>query len=454
MSKSDLSPIEDRVHKALQTHFPDNQKPGFIIGVSGGPDSMCLLYVLKKMSVDVLVVHINYGKRGKESDKDAELVEQMAFQWGFDCQILSVDPEEAEGKNFQQWARSVRYDIFRALAAEYDTDGIAVAHHQDDQIETILQKQFRGAGLAGWTGMSVWDGEIFRPLLHTSRKEIEKYIEQENIPFRIDRSNLKSGFARNFLRNEWLTDLENHFPGWRQNVLRIAEQAALFDEAVEWISQQITDKQDRIRREDLLNISPRLRKALVLFKVKRISPDSPIGSGTLDELDNLNRLQTGKSVQLTENLSLMRDREHFKIVYQQPKSLQLLELSKDRLESGAFILNDIVFVIDEFCEPDYDHHLYLDADKIDWPLKLRRWRKGDRFRPFGMEGHQNISDHLTNRKISATEKSQALVLESFEDTICAVIFPPTENRTPPGTISEHVRCGETTRQCLTIKQRA
>lgn len=454
MNKSDLSPIEDRVQKALQNHFPDHQSLRFIAGVSGGPDSMCMLYVFRKLKVDVLVVHINYGKRGKESDKDAELVEQMAFQWGFDCHSLSVNPEEAQGANFQQWARTVRYDIFRALAREHDADGIAVAHHQDDQIETILQKQFRGAGLASWSGMSIWEGEIFRPLLHTSRNEIEEYIGQENIPLRIDRSNLQTDFARNFLRNEWLTELESHFPGWRQNVLRIAEQAALFEEALEWISQRLTDDQDKIDRGGLLNVSPRLRKALVLYILKSKQSGIQIGTSTLDELENLDHLQTGKSIQLTENLSLMRDREHFKIVYQEPEAFQLIGLERDRLKSGPLMLNDIVFEITGFTEPDFDHHLYLDADKITWPLRLRRWKQGDRFQPFGMEGHQKISDHLTNRKISAAEKNKALVLESFEDTICAVIFPPTENRVPPGTISELVQCDANTRECLTIKRRA
>lgn len=453
MSRSDLSPIEDRVQKALQNYFQDQQNIRFIAGVSGGPDSMCMLYVFKKLNVDALVVHINYGKRGKESDKDAELVEQMAFQWGFECYSLAVDPEEARGENFQQWARTVRYDIFRALAREHDADGIAVAHHQDDQIETILQKQFRGAGLAGWSGMRVWEGDLFRPLLHTSRREIEEYIEQEHIPFRIDRSNLQTDFARNFLRNEWLTELENHFPGWRQNVLRIAGQATLFTDTLEWITQRISDSKDRINRQELLGMSSPLRKALILHLLKSRQPGIQIGAGALGELDNLDHMQTGKLIQLTERFSLMRDRAHFKIVYQEPESFQLIRLERDRLQSGPLILNDTIFEITSFSDPDFSQHLYLDADKIHWPLRLRRWRQGDRFRPFGMEGHQKISDHLANRKVSAAEKDQALVLESFEETICAVIFPPTANRMPPGTISELVRCDENTRECLTIKRR-
>lgn len=454
MNKSDLSPIEERVQKALQNFFPDYRSLRFVAGVSGGPDSMCMLYILKRLEIDVLVVHINYGKRGKESDKDAELVEQMAFQWGFDCHSLSVDPEEAEGENFQQWARAVRYDMFRALAGAYDADGIAVAHHQDDQIETILQKQFRGAGLAAWSGMSMWKEGIFRPLLHTSRNEIEEYVRKKHIPFRVDKSNLETDFARNFLRNEWLAELEKHFPGWRQNILRIAEQAELFEEALEWMSQHLTDEQGRISREGLLNITPRLRKALALHIFKSGQPDIQIGTKALDELDNLGRLQTGKAIQFTEGLSLMRDREHFKMICHKPESHRLMVLERNRLDSGPLTLGDMVFEMGRYSKPDFNRYLYLDADRIEWPLRLRRWKQGDRFRPFGMEGHQKISDHLANRKVSAAGKNNALVLESFEDTICAVIFPPTENRVPPGTISELVRCDANTRECLIIKRSA
>lgn len=453
MSRSDLQPIEDRVYNALKEHFQGNA-PKFIIGVSGGPDSMCLLYLFQKMKVDAVVVHINYAKRGMESDKDAELVEQMAFQWGYDCHSLKIDPDESMSENFQQWARDVRYEAFRKLVEEYNATGIAVAHNQDDQVETILQKQFRGAGLASWSAMSVWDGNIFRPLLHTTREEIETYIQQKSIPYRTDASNLKSEFARNFLRNKWLEELGQHFPGWRKNVLRIAGQAALFEESIEWIAGQITDEKKRISREKLLDLGAGLRKAVILLLLKTRQPDIQISGSALDELDHLPDLQTGKSIQLTNNLALIRDRDHFSItVHEGPSQFPPVELRQQQLEAGPLELSGVTIEIVKCTDPDFNQHLYLDVDKIQWPVKVRLWQKGDRFQPFGMEGHQNISDHLTNRKISAAEKNKALVVESFEETICAVIFPPTENRVPPGTISALVQCEESTRRCLTIKRR-
>ncbi|NGP78018.1 tRNA lysidine(34) synthetase TilS [Balneolaceae bacterium YR4-1] len=450
MSKSASLQIEKRVWQNLEDYI-EVSAPRFIVAVSGGPDSMALLYTFHKLNVDSIVAHINYGKRAEESEKDAELVEQMAYEWGFDCHSVKVDPEEADNKNFQQWARKVRYEVFRSLAEEYDADGIALAHHEDDQVETILQKLFRGSGLESWSAMDIWDGELFRPLLETGREEIMKYCVQQAIPYRIDKSNLSSEFARNFLRNEWLERLDQHFPGWKENVKRLPAQAELFSTALDWISNQITDDRDCLDRDQFISLEPELAQALILKKMKEVHPGIELNRDALSEIDKLQELQTGKAIQLTENYEILRDRERFKIVYNRPDALKLLELKQDELENHPFSLDNLVFEIGSCEDPDFENALYLDIDKLEWPLTLRNWKSGDAFQPLGMEGHQKVSDHLTNRKVSASEKNSALVIVSFDETICAIIFPPIENRRPPGTIAESVKCDHTTDRCLIIK---
>ncbi len=450
MSKSALLQIEEEVRERLREHFGETA-PLFIIAVSGGPDSMALLYLLRRLDINGLVAHINYGKRGEASEKDAELVEQMASEWGFDCHSVRVDSEDAGNQNFQQWARKIRYEVFRSLAVEYEADGIALAHHEDDQVETILQKLFRGAGLESWSAMDVWDGELFRPLLKTGREEILSYCEQRSVPYRVDESNLGSNYARNFLRNEWLERLERHFPGWKENVKRLPGQAETFSTALAWISDRITDDMDRLDRQEFLSLEPALARALVLKKIKEIDPDIELNREALHELDKLGDLQTGKSIQLTERYEILRDRNRFKIVYERPDALKLLELKKESLERKPFSFNNLVFEIGECKDPSFGEALYLDTAKLTWPLKLRTWKPGDAFQPLGMEGHQKVADHLTNRKVSAAQKKSALVIVSFDETICAVIFPPIENRRPPGTIAESVKCDHTTDRCLIIK---
>jgi len=451
MSKSASLPIEKEVQSLLAASF-DNPNPSLVVAVSGGPDSMALLYLLYQLEVEAVVVHVNYGKRGEESDKDAELVEEMAHQWGFDCHTLKPDsdPVEQDEANFQQWARRFRYDAFRMLAEEYRADGIALAHHRDDQVETILQKMFRGAGLESWSAMRVWDGELFRPLLNHSKEEIEAYCEERAIPYRLDRSNLESEFARNFLRNEWLDNLKEHFPGWQENVLRIAGQAEIFSKALDWIAGELRDERDRISRDRFLQLEKDMAKALILHLLKKVEPGIGLSRESLDQLDDLASLQTGKSIQLTDSYSVLRDREWFKIVYEQKEALTVFRLELEKLKEKPFRYNGLQFGVEHYSDPDFDDALYLDAAKLSWPLTLRSWKPGDAFRPFGMEGHQKVADHLTNRKISASYKGKALVLETFEETICAIIFPPIENRRPPGTISDLVKCDSGTEQCLIV----
>lgn len=452
MNKSDWSPIEQIVWKNLQQSFSQLSSVNFVIAVSGGMDSMSLLHIFKELGISALVSHINYQKRGAESDKDARLVESQASKWGFECEITLADPTEIENKNFQQWARDVRYNEFRKLTRKHGADGIAIAHHEDDQIETILQKIFRGGGLVSWSGMEIWDGEIFRPLLRVSRTQLEAYAGENDIPFRTDKSNQKSNFARNFLRNEWLNKLEDFFPGWKQNVLRIEHQADLYGKSLDWIGNRITDEQG-INRKEFHTLEPGLQKALILHLAKQQDASIRISQDSLTRIEELRDLQTGKAIQLVPGVSVLRDREYYVIEFEKEKKFEPICLEREQLEGRLVTVGEVELEIDLFDDPDFGVALYLDTAKINWPIRIRRWQHGDQFQPFGMEGHQRVSDHLTNRKISAAYKDQALVIESFEETIYAIIFPPIKKQPPPGTISEQVKCDADTEKCLEIKYR-
>lgn len=445
-----MSLINESVRKQQRKYFGGRDDLHFIIGVSGGMDSMTLLYSFKQLNISAHVVHVNYRKRGKASKRDARLVAECAEEWGFGCRIESVDPKEAEGENFQQWARNRRYELFKEEAHNQQATGIAVAHHQDDQVETIMQKIFRGAGLASWSAMSVWDGQLFRPLLDISRKEIATCAEQNSIPYRTDASNLQSGFARNFLRNEWLSKLSDFFPGWKGNVLNIPKQARCFEESLEWIADRITEQQG-ISREAYQRLTPALQKSLLLHLLKQRAPNIEISQQALNQIDDLPQLQTGKSIQLSKDYYLLRDRDFYCIVKEQKREGATQTFDRHQLEQSHRSTMGVELKIEAFERVEPDKNIQIDSDKVSWPITIRPWQAADKFQPLGMEGHQLVSDHLTNRKISAAIKSQALVIESFEETICAVIFPPIKNRAPAGTISEQVKCDSDTNQSLKIR---
>jgi tRNA(Ile)-lysidine synthase len=450
MSRSELSPIEQSVDYHLDRHFGSKSFPSFIIAVSGGMDSMALLHAFYQLDVSALVSHVNYQKRGAASDKDAELVEQMAFEWGFECHTVEADPTAGQGQNFQQWARDLRYRVFAGLMEEYNADGIAVAHHEDDQVETILQKVFRGAGLASWSGMDIWDGQLFRPLLDCSGADIKAYVEDQAIPYRTDESNLENDFARNFLRNEWLEKLNNFFPGWKENVLRMRREAETYQQALSFLGDELRNKRRAIDRDAFHSLTPDLQKSLVLNLLKETKPGLQISKESLERIAELADLQTGREIELAPQVSILRDRDNYVISMSDINTFEPLTLDRDAVDASKE-LDAIKLSINDYQNPDFEHTLYLDADKLSWPVTVRRWQAGDQFQPLGMKGHQNVSDHLTNRKISASRKKEALVIESFDKTICAIIFPPIQNQSPPGTISDQCKCTADTQECLEIR---
>src|SRR5699024_12071905 len=155
MSRSELLPIEQEVRSQVIEYFGGDRKLHFVAGISGGVDSMVLLHILNRLGISVYAIHINYQKRSDASDKDARLVARTARKMDVDFSTCAVDSEELSGQNFQQWARRYRYEIFEKEVQKKRADGIAVAHHRDDQIESIIQKIFRGGVLARWSSMTV-----------------------------------------------------------------------------------------------------------------------------------------------------------------------------------------------------------------------------------------------------------------------------------------------------------
>jgi tRNA(Ile)-lysidine synthase len=449
MSRSNLSLIEQSVRESIDSAF-DTTVPLLIIAVSGGVDSMSLLHSLYRLNISGIVAHVNYHKRGKASDKDAKLVAEKAKEWGFEFELKDVDPKEAQGENFQQWARDVRYRFFRDLVESYDADGIVLAHHRDDQVETILQKLFRGAGMASWSGMDIWDGALFRPLLSVSGQKIEQYAEQKGIPYRIDESNLENNFARNFLRNQWTENLQKFFPGWQDNILRVAEEAQNYEDALEWIADQILDSTG-LKKQAFDELESGLQRALILHLVKKQEPDIQISQRNLNRVSELKKLQTGKKIGLTSEISIVRDRDHYVVTKSDEDTFRPQTLTRIRLKNSEVEVGSQVVTVEQLANPDLTRALFMDADKISWPVTVRQWKEGDRLQPLGMQGHQTVAEHLTNRKVSAADKEKVLVIESFEETICALIFPPIKNQSPRGTISEQVKCDAETKWYLIIK---
>jgi tRNA(Ile)-lysidine synthase len=207
------------IHKLVQKQEP------IIVGVSGGVDSIVLAHILHRIGYPIHIAHINYNYR-PESGVEEVLVQDFSGQLKVPFHLFRNTPNTQKSKkgNLQNEARQIRYDFFNRLKAQENIETIAVAHHLDDQVETILYNLFNGTGLAGLRGMlSKNDLGVVRPLLPFTREEIVHYAKENELEWREDSSNATNKYVRNRLRNEVLPLIENIFPGYRQNVGRAAK---------------------------------------------------------------------------------------------------------------------------------------------------------------------------------------------------------------------------------------
>ncbi len=210
-----------RVQNTVAKYRLWNKQTSFVVAVSGGPDSLCLLdalYLLsRKTGSTIHVVHVNYGLRGKDSELDEELVRERAKAYGVDVSVFH--PKKTASSNLEEKLRVVRYQFLERVRKEKKSTLIAVAHHQDDQAETFLLRLLRGSGMRGLSSMLPKNGPIVRPLIETSRVDILRYLTERDLTYRTDKSNEQATFLRNRVRHELIPFLEKNYQANIKHIL-------------------------------------------------------------------------------------------------------------------------------------------------------------------------------------------------------------------------------------------
>ena len=473
MSKSEFSlnkisifQLLEKLENSLKAHDLWTKK--LLLGVSGGLDSMALLTALKELDQQVFVVHLNYGLRGEDSDADQELVEYISEFYGFEAASFSVNYSEEAG-NLQAWARKLRYEYFEALRIEEHCNAIVLAHHMDDQVETLVQKIFRSSSPQSWNGMKSWDEQRFllRPWLSIRKEEIASYSSSKAIPFREDTSNKESKYNRNWIRNRWKPELDEYFPGWERNILGMQAYADLLGQyRNQWLAQYSSTR----RKEDNsylsipdLVMSPKMMQQDLIKAFIEAHPSFEAGehlsAGMLVQIVNLLEAETGSMVPISQKLIVYTDREYLRIapahMFSKPKENE--PLIKFDQNSLPLVYSEYTLRLEVFDQETEDlsnrKELCIDVQAVRWPLKLRAWIPGDRFRPLGMKGHMKISDFLVNRRVPRHQKSLYLVIEDSNNKIIAVLYPSQNNNEikPIGSPSEYYKCTKETQQILRIE---
>ena len=420
-----LEKVREFIHK--ENLIPNNTK--VIVGLSGGMDSMVLLDILILLGYRCTAAHCNFHLRGEESDRDENFVKKWCksidipfTSINFDTKQYAVDRKIS----IEMAARELRYNWFETLRRHHQADFIAVAHHKDDSVETVLLNLIRGTGIKGLTGISPKNGYIVRPLLGISRSEIEKYISERDIPYVTDSTNNEDLYLRNALRLNVLPILEKLNPSVKDTIYRTSKNVTEAEKVYSDSIQKAIKKAFNDNKIDINVLRHTASPRSVLFEL--LTPYNFTPSTIEDISESINSI-SGKiffsergSYSENKKYRLIKDSNFF--LFEEVKE-KCEEDETYSIEEGIREINSpINLKIKELRAPveiKYNRHfLYVDAEKIKYPLKLRKWRTGDWFIPFGMRGRKKLSDYFTDRKFSLKDKDDAWILTSSEDIVWIV----------------------------------
>jgi len=407
--------VQQHIKNFFEEKFPDgNCKP--LLALSGGVDSMVLAHLFLASKIPFEAAHVNFGLRGEESDGDEKMVKSYCRERGILLLVKRVDAQRESlllKTGIQETARALRYRWFRQLLSERKLTHIFTAHHKDDQAETMLFNFIRGTGINGLYGMKEVDGDLVRPLLSISKKEVLDYARHHKIKYREDSSNASVKYSRNRIRLNVMNELHEINPGLSNTLFHSSK---IYHEAARLIHQSISDELGRKLRiyadRQVLEIAwlsgysfPRL---LLWHWLKSAGFTSLQMEDVLDLLTS----QPGKFVEST-TYRLLRDREF--LLLHQKKANAFIEVPIN--ENDAEILQPVHLIIekktaDEISFNTTSPEAWLDIDTLTFPLVVRRWREGDRFQPQGMKGSKKISDFMVSQRLSSLDKDFTFVLES------------------------------------------
>jgi tRNA(Ile)-lysidine synthase len=408
-----------------------------VVGVSGGPDSLCLLDILRQAGYLVLVAHFDHQLR-PESSEDALMVEKTAsrLMLGFHTESADVRAHaEREGLSLEEAARNLRYQFLFKLARERNAQAVAVGHTADDQVETILMHFIRGSALSGLKGMShrsvirSFDPQIpvVRPLLGMWREETVIYCAANGLRPQHDSSNDSIDFQRNRIRHLLIPSLETYNPKFREAVLRMSQALkgdyAMLMDVIETAWQKSVIEVDRhsvtFEAEELSRYSPGLQRNLIKYAMQSLLPEVDLTYATLDRAIALinDSVHASFRVDLKGGLRMLREANHIYVctldaelpfnLWPQlitPSAVMVSIPSQVELAGGWKFSSErwrLQLLAREQAEQNDDpFQVWLDAKNLTKPLKLRVRRQGDQFAPLGMDGHtQKLSDFFVNVKM-------------------------------------------------------
>ncbi len=414
--------MTDRFANHIHTVFPYIQGKKLLLAISGGLDSVVLASLLFQNDNDIALAHCNFQLRGTDSDKDEAFVKDFAQKRNIPFFTVKFDTKKTASErkiSTQVAARELRYQWFEKIRKEQGYDFILTAHHADDNLETVLINLIRGTGLEGLTGIPERNKNIIRPLLPFTREEIKNYAEKNQLNWREDLSNFEDKYTRNKIRHHILPVLKDLNPGFDKSFLQtlshLKAAQAIVKESVKKAQCRIFNKTDK----NTYQLDIKKIKALKNTKQYLYEMLKDFGFTEWEDVYHLLHARSGKQV-FSKTHRLIKDRDQLlltKLKSGSDPSVKVFKISANqktlKTDDGTLLFS-VLGVEDikkeNIFKSDPEKEVYLDKNKIEYPLTVRKWEKGDYFYPIGLQGKKKLSKYFKDEKISVLEKENIWLL--------------------------------------------
>jgi len=429
-----------QVRETIHKHHMLVPHDRVLAGVSGGADSVCMAIVLEELGYEVAVAHVNHGLRGPASDEDESFAATFAQRLGlkyFSRRVI------LSGGNIEAAGRDARKQFFSELMVQHGFTKLAVAHTRNDRVETFLLNLFRGAGSAGLSSMLPVSGTTIRPLVETSREDVEAYLNEKNQTWRTDATNFDLEFARNRMRHAVIPKLASEFnPNLIETISRSieiieGEDAWMRVNAEEWLARNGTKDRDLL----VINVDA-LREAPVAL-IRRVlrsalrAAGSELQDVTFEQIEGIRGLlddgKSGKILQIPGGMEAARE---FNFLVMRQKASPPADYEYKLKIPGSVLIPELGKLFRaEFVRPERQetagHRVFVDADSIGPYVRIRNWKPGDYYRPVGLPAGK-LKKLFQRARIPRSHRRSWPVVVADSSIIWVASFPVSREFAPRG----------------------
>lgn len=441
----------NRVKEFILRYNLLEKKSLYIVALSGGADSVCLLVLMKRLNYNVHAAHCNFNLRGAESERDEIFCRELCRKYDIPFHITHFDTRtyaELHKISIEMAARDLRYSYFEQLRVSIGASGVIVAHHKNDRVETFLMNMLRGTGIKGLESIKPINGNIIRPLLCVNRHDIENFLGEIGQEYVTDSSNLVDDVLRNKIRLNLVPMLEEIYPKASENICRtienVSESVKIVEDSLACSIKQCTEIEGKEYKIDINELIKQPSPETVLYTILTELGFTP---SVIKSIYGNIHAQSGKKW-YSNNYILAKDREYFK-AFPVKESEKLSNIDIAIQEEGKYEVLQGCYVDIRKKDKEKDfvpskdrYYVTIDADKVTYPLTLRNYKPGERFQPYGMKGKILVSDYLTNKKRDFFHRMHQLVLLDCKGNILWLVGER---------ISERCACTESTIKILEIR---